>query len=162
MALSKKKLFIMVMLGAVFLMKAPGYILSPTVDAIYQSEDYDVNLRETCKYTVILISKPPFTKSGMRKLWLNNKEVITNKWHPLIKECDRIYFVKNSLERVHDSTELKYWVGDYQICLRGKFIDKCISNENIFLDVSFQDTFNKNKFTDKYDSKSIYVTYRGI
>ncbi|MGA7509751.1 MAG: DUF943 family protein [Erwinia billingiae] len=141
------------MLGCIF---AP-YILPAKVSAVYQSNYYDDFNDKECWSTIVLVDNPPFTKNGMLEFWRKEAPLLENKYKLLEKNCDKIYFGKNNFVKAISSQELKYWLGDNQICMKGEINGKCINNDDLFMSVSFDEASNDNQSVRIYNNKVIYI-----
>jgi hypothetical protein len=111
-----------------------------------------------CGYTIVLVDNALLTQAGLRKLWQREGSAIIDKWKPVTNDCDHILFVRNKLEHPHDSTELKYFEGDYQICLKGVF-GKCISRDERLFYVGLDDWINRDGVVGKVGDKNLYIQF---
>ncbi|TDN54825.1 hypothetical protein EC843_101883 [Buttiauxella sp. JUb87] len=124
----KKKLLLFIVSLILFIIVC-FLLRSGKVSYVYQDISYDAVWERECRSTIVLVDHVPLLKSGLRSLWKDEQNKILKKWNPLVDSCDYILFVKNKTELPHDKKELQYWIGDYQLCLKG-IIGNCISKDD--------------------------------
>ncbi|MEN4930064.1 hypothetical protein ABEI22_13245 [Erwinia billingiae] len=117
-----------------------SYWMPARIAGIYQSEDRMQVSDIKFKSTVVLIDNPPFTKEGIKKLWVKSNKFVLEGRNVMLEKYDKIVFIKNNLIRPYNSQELRYWEGDNQFCLRGSLGDKCLSKDDVFFVIVSNET----------------------
>lgn len=158
--MKKPKICILIFFSLFLICIAVPYVLPARVSKIYQGVYYDSFRDKKCMIAVITVDNQPFTKKGVLKLWRKERKSLKEKGVLLENKCDEIFFAKNKFVRPYSSQELKYWMGDNQICMRGVVNGRCINNFDVFMSISFEKSFNENLVIDKYQGRDIYISYR--
>jgi hypothetical protein len=117
-----------------------SYWMPTRIAGIYQGEDRMQVSDIKFKSTVVLVDNPPFTKEGIKKLWVKNNKFVLEGRNVMLGKYDKIVFIKNYLIRPYNSQELRYWEGDNQFCLRGSLGDKCLSKDDVFFVIVSNET----------------------
>ncbi|EGA6597925.1 hypothetical protein H5548_000038 [Salmonella enterica] len=134
------------------------FLKTEKISGIYQNVLYEERWGSECKSTIVLVDNPPVMKSNLVKLWAREKERILSQWMPLNKKCDYILFVNNKPEPPHDSEEIKYWMGDYQLCLKGE-IDNCISKDERLFYIGLDKQIYGDRLAGELGNKTIYLSF---
>lgn len=128
------------------------------ISGIYQNVSYEERWSSVCKSTIVLVDNPPVMKSNLVKLWKRERERIFNQWNPLNNKCDYILFVNNKSEPPHDSEEIKYWIGDCQLCLKGE-IDNCISKDERLFYIGIDKQIYGERLAGELGNKTLYLSF---
>ncbi|MCT9846342.1 hypothetical protein N7563_19970 [Leclercia adecarboxylata ATCC 23216 = NBRC 102595] len=128
------------------------------VSGIYQNISYEERWGSECKSTIVLVDNHPIMKENLVKLWERERERVLSQWEPLDNKCDYILFVNNKTEPPHDSEEIKYWIGDYQLCLKGK-IDYCISKDERLFYIGIDKQIYGDRSAGEFGNKKLYISF---
>jgi hypothetical protein len=130
------------------------------IEKVYQNIDFRANSAKKCKSTVILVDNAPIFHNLQESIWLRNKDRIINEWQPLTKKCDDIVFIKNTPELISDEAELDFWIGENQVCLKGKLGGgQCIPKDDILYFISLGRTNLDDKIIGKINDQPIYIYF---
>lgn len=152
-----KYIFLVIIIGVII--SVIYLFLKPAkISGIYQDITYDKRWDSECKSTIVLVDNAPLTKSNLAKLWSREKTFILDKWKPFVNKCDYILFIKNKTEPPLDSEEVKYWVGDYQLCLKGK-IDNCISKDERLFYIGIDKQIYGDRLIGEFGNKKLYLSF---
>lgn len=128
------------------------------ISGIYQNTFFEERWGRECQSTVVLVDNSPVTKNNLFKLWERERGRILNQWNPLNNKCDYILFINNKPEPPHDSEEIKYWIGDYQLCLKGE-TGNCISKDERLFYIGMDKQIYGDKSAGEFGNKKLYISF---
>ena len=134
------------------------YLRKGSVNKIYQHTEYSDIWQKDCRSTVVLVDNAPLSRYAQEKLQQKNSKEIIENWNPFTDECDDVLFVNNKIGRIKRSGDIKYWIADDAICLKG-IIDGCISWDDRLFYVGFRKSILSSEITGGVNGRFIYIRF---